>query len=161
MTRIADTRYHPPMKLGATLLFFLIASPATAADLTGIARVVDGATLSIDGRAIRIDGIAVPQRTEPGGPPAAAALRVMVEGKVVTCGLTGRVRQLREVGRCRSGGRDIAADMIAAGYARDCPRWSGGRYRAEEAAAGYGLSSSFPLPCDCETEPAQRKDCRP
>lgn len=65
---------------------------------------------------------------EPGGPEAAAFMAHLVDGQILICDLTGERTHRREVGICRQAGRDVGAELIAAGLARDCPRFSRGRY---------------------------------
>jgi endonuclease YncB( thermonuclease family) len=73
-------------------------------------------------------------------------MRRLVEGRVVTCELTGERTHRREVGVCYRDGQDIGAAVIEAGLARDCPRFSRGRYAELERPMAKGL----PLPSYCE-----------
>jgi endonuclease YncB( thermonuclease family) len=122
--------------------------------LHGRAHVLDGDTISVEGVHVRLQGVAAPEtrheglgiQAEAGGERAAAFLRRLVEGQTVACELTGERTHGREVGVCRHDGRDIGAAVIEAGLARDCPRFSQGRYaRLEQPAA-----KSLPLPSYCE-----------
>jgi endonuclease YncB( thermonuclease family) len=83
---------------------------------------------------------------EPGGRDAAALMRRLVEGTLVVCELTGERTHGREVGVCRRDGRDIGTVVIEAGLARDCPRFSKGRYAELERPE----AKSLPLPSYCE-----------
>ena len=113
--------------------------------IEGPARVVDGDTIDVAGVRVRLHGIAAPERSEPGGAEATAALRQIIAGQVVRCSVTGEQTHGREVGTCWIGAQDIAAAVVAAGRARDCPRFSAGRYAAiERPEAG-----SLPLPRYC------------
>ena len=50
-------------------------------------------------------------------------------------------------------GADIAAVIVRRGLARDCARFSGGRYLAAEtqaAAAGATIRTNYPLPGYCK-----------
>ena len=115
---------------------------------------LDGDTIAVGGVTVRLQGVAAPEldhpnlgiEQEPGGPEAAAFMRRLVEGRVVTCELTGERTHGREVGVCYRDGRDIGAAVIEAGLARDCPRFSRGRYAELERPAAKGL----PLPSYCE-----------
>jgi endonuclease YncB( thermonuclease family) len=49
------------------------------------------------------------------------------------------------VGICYVEGRDVAAELVKHGLARDCERFSGGRYRELETPSGRLL----PLPSYC------------
>lgn len=136
------------------LLALLVATlPALAQprELHGRVRVIDGDTIVVDGIHVRLQGIDAPEVAhfgkpdDPGGPEARAYLRDIAEGRIAVCDLTGERTHNREVGICRVDGKDIAAEVIAAGLARDCPRYSKGRYAAiERPEAG-----KLPLPSYC------------
>jgi endonuclease YncB( thermonuclease family) len=124
-------------------------APAATGDrLTGRARVVDGATLEVSGVAIRLKGLAAPERKQAGGSEATAFMRELTAGRTVVCDLTNERTWCRRVGTCRVGGRDVAAELVAAGLARDCERYGGGRYADLETAAGRRL----PLPGYCRRQ---------
>ena len=59
----------------------------------------------------------------------------LVHGRQVRCELDGSRTYDRCAGICYLEGRDIAEAMVSAGLARDCPHYSGGRYRAAELQA--------------------------
>ena len=82
---------------------------------------------------------------EAGGREARAFMVELVSGKQVRCDLTGRKSYDREIGDCFLNGDDIAGLLVAAGFGRDCPRFSGGKYRHLETDAGREL----PLPRYC------------
>ena len=107
------------------------------------ARVIDGDTLEINGVRIRLRGVAAPERNEPGG--AEATMKLMTLSKTVRCSLTGKKTYKREVGTCWVGTTDLGAALIATGKARDCPRYSAGRYSALEPESVDFL----PLPRYC------------
>jgi endonuclease YncB( thermonuclease family) len=115
---------------------------ATGDRLTGRARVVDGDTLEVSGVAVRLKGLAAPERRQAGGAEATAFMRELTDGRTVVCDLTNERTWGRRVGTCRVGGKDVAAELVAAGLARDCERYGGGRYAALETRAGRRL----PLP---------------
>jgi len=112
-----------------------------------VQRVIDGDTLDlVDGRRIRLMGVSAPERDEPGGAEATAALRALVEHREITCIDSGERSHRRVVARCFSGREDLARRLIQIGLARDCPRHSGGLYQKDETAA----SRRLPLPDYCE-----------
>ena len=113
--------------------------------VSGSARVVDGDTLEISSVRIRLNGVAAPERNELGGAEATATMKRLTAGKIVRCSLTGKKTYKREVGTCWVGTLDLGAALIAAGKARDCPRFSAGRYSALEPES-VGL---LPLPGYC------------
>ena len=69
----------------------------------------------------------------------------LVEGETVVCDLTQERTHGRRVGWCYRDGQDIAEALIRAGLARDCPRFSDGRYAAVELPAVANL----PFPSYC------------
>lgn len=99
--------------------------------------VVDGDTLRCrnfadeqNGR-VRLARIDAPERGEQGHREATDALRLMIKGREVRCtlvdadprvsGFQRRDRFGRPVAKCRAGGKDLGAAMIAAGQARVWP----------------------------------------
>jgi micrococcal nuclease len=143
----------------ALLLF--IATAANAAQcprgiLTGqVSYVRDGDTIVVGMMPIRLNDLAAPEGDEPGGAVATRAMVEMVEGRELRCELTGERTHDRCVGVCYLDGADIAAELVAAGLARDCPRFSDGRYREAElkaAATGATIQASYPLPGYCMPE---------
>lgn len=122
------------------LLVLSLSSVAHAAQspITGTCRVVDGDTIWVDSTEVRLSGVAAPEKREPGGKQATEYLRTICEGQPVRCDLDGSKTRGREVGVCYVNGADIGATVIAQGLARDCARFSGGRYAAlEKAEAKY------------------------
>lgn len=132
-------------------------SISPAGVMEGIADVKDGDGIVIDGIEIRLQGIAAPEdndfKREPGGPESTANLRLFVEGKFVRCELDGTRTRGRPVGVCYVNRADAGEHQVRTGHARDCARFSGGRYaNAERAAraAGSDLSATYPLPGYCK-----------
>lgn len=118
--------------------------------VSGMARVVDGDTvhLSTETRRmvkVRLQGVAAPELSETGGTEATRFVKLLAEGRKVTCELDGTRSKDREVGVCFVDGKDIGAEVIGAGLARDCPRFSGGRYQALERPE----ASMLPYPSYC------------
>lgn len=113
--------------------------------ISGSARARDGDTLVVAGTPVRLQGVAAPELSEPGGHEATEAMARMIAGRMVTCDLTGERTHDRMVGVCYVDGVDLGAAIVAAGLARDCARYSGGRYQSVETAASRGL----PLPGYC------------
>jgi hypothetical protein len=53
---------------------------------------------------------------------------------------------------CTLDGADVVADLVRLGLARDCPRYSGGRYQAAElqaATQGATIGETYALPGYC------------
>lgn len=105
---------------------------------------MDGDTLTIAGARVRLHGIAAPERDAPGGAAATAYLAELVRGQVVTCALTGDETHGRAVGTCSAGGKDLQAELVKAGLARACPRYTP-RYLPLEPPAAQAL----PFPAYC------------
>ncbi len=131
----------------AVLLIVLLAAPAWAqAVLTGeITHVRDGDTIEVGGVPVRLNGVAAPELNEPIGQDAKAFMVSLVAGKSVRCELNGERSHDRVIGICFLDGQDIGASIIAAGLARDCDRFSGGRYAVLDTAS----SKRLPLPGYC------------
>ena len=130
----------------------LLAIPAAASErLAGRAHVLDGDTIVVSGIHVRLKGVAAPEVAhfgdpgEPGGEAARAFMVELVEGQTVVCDLTQERTHGRRVGWCYRDGEDITAALIRAGLARDCPRFSGGKYAAVEPAEAREL----PFPSYC------------
>lgn len=123
-------------------------APAPKGDssaITGEASAIDGDTLRIGGAKVRLLGLTAPERHEPGGAEATRFMQRTLDGRELRCELTGEKSYDRLVGRCYLNGSDVAEMLIAEGLARDCPRYSGGRYaRFEQPEA-----MSLPLPGYC------------
>jgi len=113
--------------------------------LAGQASVIDGDTIRVAGQKVRLQGLAAPELNEPGGQASKNAMIEIVKGQQVSCELDGTATHDRVVGICYVAGRDVAEELVRRGLARDCPRFSRGRYRELETAAGQGL----PLPGYC------------
>ena len=131
------------------ILLALVALPALAAErLVGRAHVIDGDTVVVAGIHVRLKGVAAPEVAhagEPGGDAARAFMTALINGQTVLCDLTRERTHGRRVGYCYRDGQDIAAELIKAGLARDCPRFSAGRYAELETVA----AAELPFPSYC------------
>jgi endonuclease YncB( thermonuclease family) len=99
-----------------------------------------------------LNGLAAPEGDEPGGDAAIDTMIELVGGRTLRCELNGERTHDRCVGVCYVNGADIAAEMVSAGAARDCPRFSGGRYQqveAQAAVAGATIGRTYRLPGYC------------
>ena len=126
----------------AAVAAICFSAPGYAAErISGVVtHVRDIDTIEVDGVPVRLDGVDGPELNERGG---RAAKQWMVRNYLrqrVTCELTGKRTYDRWVGSCFDrDGQDIGALAIGAGHARDCPRFSGGRYRQFESAESLRL----------------------
>ncbi|KQO94262.1 thermonuclease family protein [Methylorubrum extorquens] len=144
------------------LLAGLQAPPARAGEaapriVSGPATVIDGATLDLGGRRLRLYGMDAPdldqtcsdghERDYSCGRAAAAALTARIGGESVTCELSGA----DGTALCRRDGEDLAAWMVANGYAI-ADRSAPAAYEAQDRRAWgrrVGLwSGVFEIPAD-------------
>lgn len=143
-------RASGPFLLG--FLFCLLADAAAAEQLVGRARVIDGDTIAVSGITVRLKGIAAPETPhgsspgEPGGYEATAFMDDLAGGRTAICELTRERTWGRRVGYCSVGGTDLGEAIVRAGLARDCPRYSGGRYATVESTEAHTL----PFPGYCK-----------
>lgn len=108
-----------------------------------VTHVRDIDTIEVNGLAVRFDGIDGPELQTPVGRAGHRWLRDLVLRKPVTCSLTGVQTYDRWVGTCYlKSGEDIGALAISAGLARDCPRYSRGKYRQFETDQSRSLPRS-------------------
>jgi endonuclease YncB( thermonuclease family) len=103
----------------ATAIVISIGNIATANEVKGkVTHVRDADTIEVRGIPIRFDGVDAPDKGQPGFEKGKQWMQRNYAGRVVRCVLTG---------------------------ARDCPRYSGGKYRKYETAR----SRSVPLKAYC------------
>jgi micrococcal nuclease len=96
-----------------------------------VSKVGDGDTFTLRGesRRIRVWGLDAPERNDPGGAAATAALRGLISGRLLHCDVLDIDRYGRLVAQCfLPDGRDIAAAMIRSGVATEYCRYSRGFY---------------------------------
>jgi endonuclease YncB( thermonuclease family) len=122
---------RPPVLLILVPLAF--APAAATAD-----SVIDGDTLYVGRLKYRLFGIDAPARGQLGSQAAADHLRYLTMGKTINrrpvgdgtpCdGRSERMSHDRIVAQFFVDGRDIAAEMVRSGHAKDWPTFSGGYY---------------------------------
>lgn len=116
-----------------------------------LSRVIDADTIVVGDVKVRLDGISAPERGHPAYQDGKHFVTLLMrKAENIECELEGRKTYDREVGICwfvmADGERlDPQAAVVAAGLARDCPRYSKGRYKRYEIAA----SRALPLPGYC------------
>ena len=121
---------------------YVRANPIT---LEGVASAIDGDTIIIHNYKIRLNGVSAPELNEEGGNEAKQAMQKILENKTIKCSLSGRKSYERYIGVCWIGAVDVGALLVLQGFARDCFRYSGGRYSALEP----GPARYLPLPKYC------------
>jgi endonuclease YncB( thermonuclease family) len=139
--------------LATILVLILLPSFGWADETTLIGRVTfvrDGDTIEVGGIAIRLNGISAPEQRLPYGPVATAFMGWLVMEKEVTCKLNGERSRDRLNAICFLEDVDIGEAIIREGLARDCPRYSDGRYaEAEREAKRTGIHERYELPDYC------------
>lgn len=112
--------------------------PAANADATRssvlearVSKIIDGDTFTLSGhsRRIRAWGLDAPEWNHRGGSAATAAMRGLISGKTLRCQVHDIDRYGRYVGQCfLPDGRDITAEMIRMGVAREYCSFSRNHY---------------------------------
>jgi len=120
------------MKNLAFVLTLFAALPAFADS------VVDGDTVYVGRLKYRLCGIDAPEFGYPGYNEAIDYMRNLIQGKAVSCTPVGqgtpcdgrsKPRSYDQiVAQCFVDGKDLAAEMVKAGRAKDWPKFSGGYY---------------------------------
>ncbi|HJQ55828.1 MAG TPA: thermonuclease family protein, partial [Vineibacter sp.] len=106
----------------------------------------------IGGQAVRLMGVHAPERHEDGGAAARSWMTATALGQAVVCRREGRRSFDRVVAVCFNDAGDLAAQLVAAGLGRDCPRFSRLRYASLETEANRRLA----LPAYCQPRPSAR-----
>jgi len=122
-----------------------LSNSALAADLSGIARVIDGDTIVVGDTHIRLWGIDAPERQQTWqgkkgdvyecGRDSAAVLRELTRDRRIECTPRDHDRYGRIVAVCRTETGEINAAMVRRGWAVDFTKYSHGRYQPEEEQA--------------------------
>lgn len=136
----------------AVVLSALPHALAQSQTISGVASVVDGDTIEIHGERIRLGGFDAPESGARCGRSnvyalAADALAERVSSRTVTCKVTGRDAYGRVTADCSADGSDLGDELVRAGWARDWPRYSGGRYAAAEAEARSARVGIWGMSC--------------
>lgn len=116
------------------------------------AEAYDGETVIVGPVMYRLWGIAAPRVDEFGGYSSMQGLVTLIGEASVVCTPTGLVVDDVAVARCKADGRDLSAAMVAQGWARDCPRQSGGTYAQLEQQNVLEVADGFELPSECQTD---------
>lgn len=146
-------------RLVAPLVALLLAGAAGAEPIPfsgTVTKVRDGDTIEVEGVAVRLQGVAAPERRDPLGRRASEAMRAFVLGRRVVCRPDGTRSWDRIVALCELAGVDLGAYLIRRGLARDCPRYSLGRYAGLERAVAdrAPVHQLYALPAYCRSRGA-------
>lgn len=128
---------------------------APSAPLAGRAYAVDGDTLGIGETRIRIVGIDAPELDQsctsaegdawPCGREARSFLAALIARSEISCLPEGRDRYGRTLARCSIGDRDLAGEIVGAGWALAEAGYAGDQTAARNARTGI-WSGSFEAP---------------
>lgn len=111
------------------------ADPAAPRDIF-VREVVDGDTFwAENGDSIRLWGVSAAERGDIRYWGAGHFLADMAQGRTVSCVQKDIDHYGRFVMQCAIGGADLGAAIIAAGWAKDYTKFSGGYYKPQEEAA--------------------------
>lgn len=148
------------MMITAFVIAVALQSSMPVAPLIGRATVIDGDTLEIGSQRVRLWGVDAPEGRQSCmrdgqayrcGTEAARHLDRLINDRPVTCTPQGRPdRYHRMVARCavtadcepsetcKTFRRDLGSWMVAAGWALDEPRYSGGEHAEQQYDAEQG-----------------------
>jgi len=129
------------------LLTLVLLAAATAPDLSGSARVIDGDTLEVSGQRVRLHGIDAPETGQlcelhgepwPCGRAATDLLRELNGDEAEECRSLGRDRYGRLIAKCKVDWLDLGAEMVTRGMAVAYLRYSQDYLRNYQEARGRG-----------------------
>jgi endonuclease YncB( thermonuclease family) len=130
--------------IALALVAWLAFSPAYAADLTGVPRIVDGDTLAIGSKKVRLEGIDAPETDQvclnasgerwACGIDARDQLAAHIAGRDIKCSSSGIAAYQRTLGTCYFGDENLNAWMVQQGWALAYVQYSKAYVQAEEDA---------------------------
>ena len=99
-------------------------------------RVIDGDTFVMDRTKIRIWGVDTPERDQFGYAQATDHLRHIIDKNELNCVFKKRDVYRRALMQCDlENGKDLGAQMVLSGWAKDFTKYSDGYYKKEEQIA--------------------------
>lgn len=147
-----------PFLLGVTLAAMAASPAVTEPRSRGVVEgvptyVVDGDTLRFGKARVRLFGVDAPELRDkkgapnPAGEGAKRALRTLVGSGPVRCvGVGQPLSYGRLVAICRTAaGVDLSHAIVAEGWAKDVPKFSGGQYLPAELAARWNRRGMFAI----------------
>ena len=144
----------------AIIAALALSQPAFAQAITGTARAGDGDSFSVGNHRVRLFGIDAPEYTQTCrvnysgwtcGADAAVALRTLIDNRQITCTRRDTDVYGRTVASCSVEGHDVAAQIVAQGYAivLDNGQEDYAPIEATAKAAKAGIwASKFDMPVD-------------
>ena len=129
-----------------TVILLTLGLPAHAQDrLCGRAQAKDGDSIIVNGVKIRLHGIDALElgqacRRANGqawacGEVAKQEMQRLLQGEVCCQRMQAANSHTRVVMRCMAAGKDVGKELVTAGLALDCPRFSREGYKGDEAGA--------------------------
>ena len=129
----------------------------------GKAHVIDGDTIVVKRQKIRLAGVNAPELDEAWGQKSKWEMVKILKGKVVRVVPNGETSFDRIVATCYiDGDKDIGAELISRGLARDIPAFTGGKYKEFETGAGRRRVKPTPYNNNAKKHPlAQSEEPKP
>ena len=129
----------------------------------GKAHVIDGDTIVVKRQKIRLAGINAPELDQAWGQKSKWEMVKILKGKVVRVVPNGETSFDRIVATCYiDGDKDIGAELISRGLARDIPAFTGGKYKEFETGAGRRRVKPTPYNNNAKKHPlAQPEEPKP
>lgn len=158
------------LKDGIIAALLLVAGTLVAARVDGIHQqtfsgrfsVVDGDTIARDGERFRLMGIDAPELSQscsregndwPCGRQAKTYVQTLLQSGDLDCEGSSRDRYKRLLVRCHIGERDLAGEIVAAGYAVTTEYFLFSHEQTLAKSRGLGIwSGAFEMPADWRKE---------
>ena len=129
----------------------------------GKAHVIDGDTIIVKRQKIRLAGVNAPELDQAWGQKSKWEMVKILKGKVVRVVPNGETSFDRIVATCYiDGDKDIGAELISRGLARDIPAFTGGKYKEYETGVGRRRVKPTPYNNDAKKHPlTQSEESKP
>ena len=125
----------------------------------GKAHVIDGDTIVVKRQKVRLAGVNAPELDQAWGQKSKWEMVKILKGKVVKVVPNGETSYDRIVATCFiDGDKDIGAELISRGLARDIPAFTGGKYKEYETGAGRRRVKPTPYNNNATKHPSASMD---